>query len=129
MNFFLGLYEFSLTFNKYHIRGSPFKVKIVESKLDTKTSKNQDTTLDTFATNPNLKSAKQANYDIITNWNENNNIRTNINEIRDINNYMDISGLNNRTLTPITDTSEENSDEANEDSKQHFQLKTFSFDT
>ncbi len=35
-------------------------------------------------------------------------------EIRDINNFIEMSAHNNRTLTPITDTSEENSDDIGE---------------
>ena len=99
-----------MTFNKYHIRGSPFKVNIAEVK--TKQEHNSEPEIEERQQLSSEKTAKQqTNYDIVTNWNNESTIRSNIDEIRDINNFIEMSGLNNRILTPITDTSEENSDD------------------
>jgi len=110
-----------LTFNKYHIRGSPFKVNISEVK--TKQEQTSEPEIEEQQITQKLANY-QANYDIVTNWNNESTIRSNIDEIRDINNYIEMSGLNNRILTPITDTSEENSDD-NMDERIVYRGETF----
>jgi len=51
-------------------------------------------------------------------------IQKNINNTTPLNNYIEMSGLNNRILTPITDTSEENSDD-NMDERIVYRGETF----
>ncbi|RNA20283.1 hypothetical protein BpHYR1_031899 [Brachionus plicatilis] len=96
-------YEFSLTFNKYHLTESPFKIDIAESS-----DKSEVKLCHTAADPRQLITDQQLNdsnieYEL-SNWNQQ--INNSLNKIMESANQSQ----NKRSLSPITDTSEEESD-------------------
>lgn len=86
-----GVYEFSLTFNKYHIKGSPFKATIVKKPIELQ----QAAELTEPKSNENNESTGD----------ENDELEHKSSDSRHRNKDYP------RALTPITDLSEEGSDE------------------
>lgn len=117
----IGSYEFSLTFNKYHIRGSPFKANIID-KNDSFELDNDDKHYQQYKGATSrledyfLDSNKKADYEVmqVNNANDTSKRYKLNNDYRQgmLSKGKDISAISNpRTLTPITDTSEETSDD------------------
>ncbi|CAF0722221.1 unnamed protein product, partial [Brachionus calyciflorus] len=110
----LGIYEFSLTFNKYHLVESPFKINIFESvdllsNIRSKNNSNQDEDLlllDTnhLVTDDQILNDSNIEYEL-RNWNQQ--INNSLNKIME-----SATQQSKRPLSPITDTSEEESSDS-----------------
>lgn len=111
----LGVYDFSLTFNKYHVEKSPFKVIIREE--DEQRLKQNQTNKQVFGQS-STDNSDSSDYEI-NNWNTK--FNTTLNRIME-ETILDTE-VESRVLTPITDTSEEDSSGESKFKKREYNMK------